>query len=94
MDSLASLMNACSSSTAPATACVTAAVFLLQRSPLVFRHVIQRHVLRCRGCHLHGKVMGEIAEVRRAGDEVRFAVDLDDGADAASTVDVGLDQAL
>jgi len=44
--------------------------------------------------HLEGDVLNELAEVVGAGDEVGLAVDLDDGAEAAVVVEVGVDEAL
>ena len=42
------------------------------------------------GCHLHCQVVGKCLHVLSPRDEVCFAVNLNDGADAATTVDVGL----
>src|SRR5690606_30831602 len=58
------------------------------------RHVLTGHILGASRRHLHGQVASQLAELLRLGDEVRFAVDLDQHTDAAAGMDVGLNQAL
>src|SRR5690606_19632916 len=58
------------------------------------RHVLTGHILGASRRHLHGQVASQLAELLRRGDEVRFAVDLDQHTDAAAGMDVGLNQAL
>src|SRR3990170_2120396 len=55
------------------------------------RDVLRGDELRVGGRHLEGDALGELLEVLRAGDEVRFAVDLHQGAEAAVVVEVRQD---
>src|SRR5215208_3957561 len=62
---------------------------------LVLGHVLLGHVAdRRRGGDVQGDLAGERDEVVVAGHEVGVAVDLDEHADLAGAVDVGLDGAL
>ncbi len=65
--------------------------FLVQH---LARHRLPRHVGRIGGRHLHGQVLDELLEVRRARDEVRLAVHLEEHADLAPRVDVGRHHAV
>src|SRR3990170_3542338 len=58
------------------------------------RDVLRGDVMRAGGRHLEGDALRELLEVLRAGDEVRFAVDLHEGAEAAVVVEVRQDDTL
>src|SRR5829696_8018807 len=58
------------------------------------RDVLGGHHQRLHGGYVERHVAGELLELRRAGDEVRLAVDLDEYPDAPVEVDVGVDQPL
>src|SRR6267143_2321172 len=57
-------------------------------------HVLPRHVDRTGGGHLHSEVAHELAEGVRFGHEVRLAVDLDQRAQLAVRVEVGVHEAF
>src|SRR5436309_2542893 len=58
------------------------------------RHVVPRDPPGITRCDLHGHLAGQAAELVRASHEVRLAVHLDEHADAALAVDVGIDDSL
>ncbi len=68
------------------------------RSPRACRgilgDILEREAERVHRRDLHGDVAGELLEGIGAGDEVGLALELDEGADAALAVDVGLDDAF
>src|SRR5205807_184844 len=74
--------------------------WLLKQRQLVRRRAVGRGAVglayrgRIRRGDLLRHVVRQRLEVRRAGDEVRLAVDLDDHADLARMVDVRLDDSL
>src|SRR5690606_18156425 len=60
----------------------------------VLRHVLAAEVLRVGHRHVHGEVLGQLAEGVVAGHEVGLAVDLDQHGELAVVVDVGAHHAL
>ena len=87
-----SLMKGWSSRQTASSASLAVAELALELGPGLVRDLVLGDVARVHGRDLHRDVVGEGLEVRRAGDEVGLAVDLDQRADAAAGVDVGLDR--
>ena len=61
---------------------------------LVVGNLVLVHVHRGHRRHLHGEVVGELGELRRARHEVRLAIQLDHGRDPVTGVHVAVDETL